>query len=516
MQRPPLLRRSWLWILLALGLVGVSVFIVPPLLAAGQAAWQAQRWLSTGKPAQAAPLLARAAERFPWDGGWWESAGRAAWLGGDAASAVRWLETGRDQEGLSGVGWVVLGEAYQQVGDPAAALGAWRIAEELGASPGALAADRLEAHRCLGDWSGMTRDLQALAALRPGDSLVSYQLGLLLAVREPQKAQFYLAQAAELDPNLQPSASSLLEIIRRAQLQDEPAFTLLSVGRALAALAEWELAGEAFRQALAARPDYAEAWAYLGEARQHPSAAAISAFGLDGLEGEKQDPIVHPARRCLSAAAGAEAPSSGQATALAALQRAVEIDPKSLSAHLFLALYWQRQNRFDLALEVLREAARLAPSNPSVHVELGNTLAAAGNLTAARAAFERAAALAPHEAVYWRALTLFTLRSDVQVRSLGLPAARQAVLLDPQSPTSLDVFAQVLLRLNDPLNAQRFLERALQIQANYAPAYLHLGWAYLLAGESRKAYDAFRQAQALAPGSSAAQQAQWALETYFP
>jgi tetratricopeptide (TPR) repeat protein len=75
---------------------------------------------------------------------------------------------------------------------------------------------------------------------------------------------------------------------------------------------------------------------------------------------------------------------------------------------------------------------------------------------------------------------------------------------------------QSLLQLGDHLTAERFLRRALEVNASYAPAYLHLGWVYLLSGDPGRAYDQFQHARALDPNSPTAEQAGRLLQNYFP
>ena len=43
---------------------------------------------------------------------------------------------------------------------------------------------------------------------------------------------------------------------------------------------------------------------------------------------------------------------------------------------------------------------------------------------------------------------------------------------------------QVLIKLGDDLNAERFLDQAIQADPNYAPAHLHLGFLYLVRGDN--------------------------------
>jgi tetratricopeptide (TPR) repeat protein len=243
---------------------------------------------------------------------------------------------------------------------------------------------------------------------------------------------------------------------------------------------EWALAAEAFRRAAQTRPDYAEAWAYLGEARQQIPEAQNDAEGL------------------------------------AELERALQLDPKSLSAHLFLSLYWQRQGELGQALDYLVKAAALYPDRPALQTEMGRVLALKGDLEAAGQAFQKASKLAPQDPLYYRVLAAFSLEHNYQLSETGLPAARRALLLSPNDPASLDTLGQVLLKLGDIAGAKRFFERALLQQADYAPALLHLALIYLDEGNREAAYEMLQKALALAPGSITADQAQRLLDNYFP
>ncbi|MEN6298766.1 MAG: hypothetical protein ABFD51_02465, partial [Anaerolineaceae bacterium] len=86
---------------------------------------------------------------------------------------------------------------------------------------------------------------------------------------------------------------------------------------------------------------------------------------------------------------------------------------------------------------------------------------------------------------------------------------------DLEDPSALDLAGQVLFLQKDPA-AQRYLERALAQDANYAPTHLPLGLLYLQRGDLTRAREKFTLAQSLAPGTVTASQAQRLLETYFP
>jgi len=439
--------------------------------------------LEAGTPSRAAAELVRVAEFQPWRTELWELAGGYALQGADLQASLAYLQHAAAVDALSPRGYLALGDVHQQAGDLDAALQSWDTAQQSGVQADEIAPRWLAVHRAQGDTQAVIADLQALTNLRPADVQLRYQLGLYLAAYQPEEALAHLAQVADLEPALKPQAEVVLGSIRAASRADDPAYTLLESGRALASLGEWDLAAEAFQGAVDLRPDYAEAWAYLGEARQH----------LD-----------------LDVSASQASPG------LAELNKAVQLDPASLVANTYLALYWQRQGETSRALQVLEEITQLYPENPALLSELGNALAQTGNLQAALAAYQGAVRLAPDIPDYWRLLASFSARYEYQIAAAGLPAARRAAALDPGNPANLDVLGQVLLLLQDFTSAERFFQRAVETDPNYAPAHVRLGLVYALRGERDKAYAKWNQVESMAPGSPAADQAQRLMESYFP
>jgi Flp pilus assembly protein TadD len=201
---------------------------------------------------------------------------------------------------------------------------------------------------------------------------------------------------------------------------------------------------------------------------------------------------------------------------LGELQKAVSLDPHSLSANIFLALYWRRQGQFDQALAALGQAASLEPQNPILQVEIGDTLAAAGNPEAAVRAYEQAISLAPEDTTYLRLMALFSLKYGYRIGDIALPAARQAILKAPSKAENQDLMAQVLMNQNDLVNAQRFLSQALQIDPGYAEAHLHLGLLYLLQDDKQAARQQLELVASLAPETPTAGEAQRLLKSSFP
>jgi tetratricopeptide (TPR) repeat protein len=445
--------------------------------------WEARGALESGSTRMASTYLARAAERLPWRADLWQMAGKYALQGGSPQAAIHYFEQAAERTNLSPDEQVLLGDAYQQVGDLTSAIRTWQAILDHQADPGdpqAIYTRLLNAHLQLEDYPGAINDLKGLVAIQPADPQLRYQLGLLLAAEHPEAALPYLSQASELDPALEKDAQTLVSSIRTASLADDPAYMLLASGRSLASLNQWKLAAEAFTQATQERPDYAEAWAYLGEACQH----------LSG--------------------------NPDQEACLPDLQKALSLDPASLAANTLMALYWQRLERQDRALEYLEKAIKLDPRNPVLQVQLGSTLAVQGNLTAALQAYQHALELAPQDPTYPRLLAVFSIKYEYMLRQVGLPAARQALLLAPDDPACLDVMGQILILLEDTTNAERFLLRSIQSDPNYAPAHLHLGTIYTLRGDKARAIEQLKLASTLAPGSPTAEQAQRLLGNYFP
>jgi len=178
-------------------------------------AWQkAQTALTQGETRQAAAALAALAEKLPGRGDLWQQAGQLALEAGDLDAADAYL-----RQALSN------GGAAQEI------------------YPALLFIQRTRR-----DYPAAVQTVQAMLALDPGQPEIAYQLGLLLAATQPSAAPPYLA-----------TDSPLRKAIDAALDPDEPAYTFLAAGQALAQSGQWDLAQTAFERAVALRPDYAEA-----------------------------------------------------------------------------------------------------------------------------------------------------------------------------------------------------------------------------------------------------------------
>ena len=456
---------------------------------------EANSLISYGAYLKASQSISEATQQQPWQISLWEKAGHYALKGNDLQTAIDYLEKAPQEANsplfplnktLSVKGMADLGQAYKMNGDLDAAFETWQKAESQYGASRELFQHKISAYLSQGDFLSAISELQQLIDLQPEEANSVYQLGLLMATQNPESALPHLERAAELNPDIVSKVETIRQGIRSARYAEDPAYSLLSTGRALATINQWELAAEAFRQAILEKPGYAEAWAYLGEARQH-------------LDSETT-------------------PEENSQSGLTEIETALELDPESLAAHSFLALYWERQDRYDLALEAMQKATSLDPNNALLHAELARIKAASGDLEDAYTYYLKALELAPNDPTYQQNLVNFSLAYDFRIEEIALPIARRLVISDDQHPLNLDLMAQVLIHQGDLNNAERFLQRALNLYPDYAPSHLHLGLVHALKSNHKNAYEELNLAISLSPDPDdpIAKHAKRLLNNYFP
>ncbi len=326
-----------------------------------------------------------------------------------------------------------------------------------------------------GDFSGAGQTLRAWLAADPGRAETAFRLGLLLVSDHPQEAVQFFQEAASHDVAWQAPVDSLRQALSLADLKDDPSYRQLLVGRSLGSLGYWDLAAQAFNRSVELNPNYAEAWAFLGEAYQH-----LDKNGYPDLE------------------------------------KAQQLGPDSITVQALLALYWRRQGQPEKALPTLQAVAAAEPRQAAWQIELGTTLADMGEINQALAYFQHAVELEPGSAPYWELLAQFTITNSLNLRTLGLPAARQAVILAPRDPAALATMGWSMYALGDMQEAERFYLRALQANPDYALAHLHLGQVYLQENQYQLAYQHLRKALDLSTNQPEIQSmAQRLLHQYF-
>jgi tetratricopeptide (TPR) repeat protein len=431
----------------------------------------ANRYDVEGNEAAAAQAYASAARRIPWMPSLWEKAGVKAMEDGDVENAIACLNKAVERHAISGRGWLTLGTAFQKRGELSLAVKAWEQAVPLAQAYNNLAS----AQRSMGDFAAAIENWRASIALEPGNASAHYTLGLLLAATMPEQGLPELMQAVNLSPDLDIPVQSLRSALNTAFISDDRAYQFLVSGRALGALGEWDLAVEAFRNAIAKRSNYAEAWAWLGEAKQQ--------------QGQDGGPEIH---------------------------QALTFGPQSAMVQGLYGMYLQRQGQPEAALAAFQKAADLEPEDPGWQMALGSASEQTGDLVAAYEYYLRAVELAPVDASTCRALVTFSVINDVDVAGTGLPAANKLVGLAPDDWQSYDLAGQAEFLLEDYTAAEIYLKRAVQMSPTQAAPALHLGLVYMQTGDRNSAYAYLNLARTFDPNGSYGWQAGRLLEQYFP
>jgi tetratricopeptide (TPR) repeat protein len=429
--------------------------VVLPLVRAfqaGQAAGASQDY------GAAADAWAESAQRLPYSSQALYQAALAEISAGRFEAAVGHLKAAAALDGWTAARRIALGDAYTGLGDTTSAVDQWEQA--LADQPGddALLARLANSYEALGRYPDALRVLRDLVGLRPGDSAARYRLALVSAAAEPESAMSALSLAGDLAPELKPALQPIIDSVQTGAEAGDRAYTFGLVGYSLIQLKEWGLAEFALTTAVTLNPSYADAHAYLGLAQD-----------MGGKDGQS------------------------------AYETAVALAPESAMAQYLLGLHWRRQGDSQAALPYLKAAEALDSKNPALAAELGGAYAALGDLTAAEAWLTQAVSLDSQNAEFWLLLARFYVDNDFHVAEAGLPAARMAVGLAPQSALAADALGYALVVTGDLVNGAKMLERALALDGQQSSIFLHLGLLYTRQGRRAEAEAALNHALALDP-----------------
>lgn len=420
---------------------------------------------------KATQLYVNATKIFFWQTNLWEKAGISAAQAGDYQNAILYFQKTNQ---LSEDGWIWLGTSYYYENDSTKAISV--IEEAVKNKPSARLYSFLAfLFREGKNWQAEKSALENQLLLNNEDAYAHYRLGLLLCIFAPDQAFDSLTHASTLNLEVDSAAQTLITALNIADTQSNEAEKFVTIGRALGLVQAWDLALVAFEKAIAIDQKNAEAWAWLGEAKQQQ--------GQDGSE---------------------------------ELNQALGLKQSSAIVHALNALYWTRQNNHQQALKEYLTAIALEPDNPAWFVNAGEAYAKTGDLLAALGMYQRATELVPQDATYWRALALFCAENNIYIEEIALPAAQQAQTLLPNDPANLDALGYVYFLSSRFANAEIYFLQAIENSPNYYGAYLHLAMNYLAQGKRADAYNALtviRDAESSGEFREAALQL---LEKYYP
>jgi tetratricopeptide (TPR) repeat protein len=435
-------RENWLLLIFRISLpllIAISLCLSPLPLTLQSALQRTIKARDEDRPEELVRLSQAVVEFQPWRKMAWETIGQTEYFLGEWQKSIDAFQKANQAGGLTQEGWLTLGDAYAESGNLLEAEAIWRSLFKSEMDPKNLY------ERIVNTYLQKGEDLQAIAALQEWSLLDSsnaqalFQLGILETAYFPGQAILPLKKASDMSSALNKDSEILLiALTPLAQDNVDDARDFLVGGRALGRIKRWDLAVKAFRKAVELDPGYAEAWAFLGEAEQE--------IGLDGFS---------------------------------SLQKALDIDSHSSLALSLIAIYWRRQGDPGLAMTYLHQLSLQEPESAIWQEEMGNTLAEMGDSLSALRYFQSATNIEPGNAQTWMEMAGFCVRNGIEVRSIGLPAARESLILSPDSSQSLDMMGWVLMALDDQVSAERFLTRAVEIDVYNASAQLHLAQLYL-------------------------------------
>jgi len=391
--------------------------------------------------ASAAQYYQSAARKLPWRPELWEQAAIAiSHVDTDAAIAL--FEYARERGILSANGWAMYGAQYWTTSRDESALKIWSAGLQEYPSHHEFYWLIHLAYRQLQDFPAEKTSLETWLAASKGSALDHYEMGLLLMASDAARARIELALASSMEPGFDSAVKTLRASLDLAAAATDDSRRLVVIGRGLGLVNEWPLAKQTFEQAINVDADNAQAWAWLGEARQQT--------GADGR---------------------------------AELDRAFSLDVHDTVVHGLRGLYWKRQGQYGSALTEYHQAAAIEPQNPEWQVALGEAYSLSGDLVSALGSYQEATALDPSNASYWRLLAMFCADNAVRVLDVGLPAAEKAAALAPKDPQVLDALGWSYAQVGLLYNAEQALIKATVLDPDLAIAHLHLAETDLRKGD---------------------------------
>ncbi|MBN2556989.1 MAG: tetratricopeptide repeat protein [Anaerolineales bacterium] len=309
----------------------------------------------------------------------------------------------------------------------------------------------------------------------PGNLEALIAFAFLTAVEAPEDALALLRAALQEETDPSSLLPALIRTIEDTRADHNLGYSLAAVAQTFVRHQRWQLARAALEKALELEPDYVEAHAYLGY--------VLERLNLDGIQ--------H-------------------------LETAHELDPTSVIASFFLADYWKRNQLPIRAVALLEQLLQEHPADPAVYAELAAAYAASGDLSSARREYLEAVQLAPDQSTFWRALAEFSLQYEIELQTLGIPAARNALILSPGDSDSLDTLGYAHLLAGETLLAERMLRQAIHADPGSSLPWLHWGLLRQILGDTFTAREAFQYAVELDPGGEVGVRAQRILDNLTP
>ncbi len=194
------------------------------------------------------------------------------------------------------------------------------------------------------------------------------------------------------------------------------------------------------------------------------------------------------------------------------LQKALAVDPKSISAQLLWSDVELNQGKLDQAMESLSKLSQAEPQIAEVQIRMGQVAEMKQDWTSAQNYYLKALQIAPTNVVAKNNLAWVYAEHGGNI-DLALKLAQEASKENPDSADVSDTLAWILVKKQNYGTAIQLLRDCVQKEPNSAEFNYHLGKAYLGAGREPEAKQALQAALKLEPDSSNARQAKELLAT---
>jgi Flp pilus assembly protein TadD len=184
---------------------------------------------------------------------------------------------------------------------------------------------------------------------------------------------------------------------------------------------------------------------------------------------------------------------------IALLQKALELNPTTPSAHTNLGVALKRQGHISAAITTYHQALALQPDHPGTHNNLGNALKEQGNLEAAIEAYETAIRLRPDAPDFHN--NLGNALKEQGELTHAITAFSRAIALRPLFPEAHNNLGNALMEQGRLDAAIACYRKAIEINHTHLEAHNNLGIALRDQGELEASIDSFYNALALNPNN---------------
>jgi serine/threonine-protein kinase len=180
---------------------------------------------------------------------------------------------------------------------------------------------------------------------------------------------------------------------------------------------------------------------------------------------------------------------------------ALAIRPKSAPAHSVLSVLLGQRGNWPGALAAAERAVDLDPARVENHVMLGLTLHQNRKTPEAVAVLRRAVALDPNDPIAHQGLGFALRESKIDLRE-AIAECKKAIELDPNFAWAHNSLGMALWDTNDRPGAVAAYKKAIELDPNLAEAHHNLGVAYLHLNNPRASAEELKKATDLNPRSA--------------